>query len=72
MGLRPENVTLTDIKGVVYAGRDPDMPPNMARYARKTAARTLHDALPGADIFLGLSAPNVLKPEWLGCSPTSR
>ncbi len=66
MGLRPENVTLTDIKGVVYAGRDPDMPPNMARYARKTEARTLHDVLPGADVFLGLSAPNVLKPEWLG------
>jgi malate dehydrogenase (oxaloacetate-decarboxylating)(NADP+) len=65
MGLRPENVTLTDIKGVVYAGREPDMPPNMARYARQTEARTLRDALPGADVFLGLSAPRVLKPEWL-------
>ncbi|MBV8573573.1 MAG: NADP-dependent malic enzyme, partial [Acetobacteraceae bacterium] len=65
MGLRPENVTLTDIKGVVFAGREPDMPPNMARYARQTEARTLRDALPGADVFLGLSAPRVLKPEWL-------
>ena len=37
----------------------------MARYARDTAARTLADALPGADIFLGLSAPRVLKAEWL-------
>jgi malate dehydrogenase (oxaloacetate-decarboxylating)(NADP+) len=65
MGLPVGNVTLTDIKGVVYEGRDEDMPPNMARYARQTDARRLPDALPGADIFLGLSAPNVLKPEWL-------
>jgi malate dehydrogenase (oxaloacetate-decarboxylating)(NADP+) len=65
MGLNPENVTLTDIKGVVYEGRDPDMPANMARYARRTDARALPDVLPGADIFLGLSAPRVLKPEWL-------
>ena len=41
MGLRPENVTLTDIKGVVYAGRGADMARNMARYARETDARTL-------------------------------
>ena len=64
MGLRPENVTLTDIKGVVRRSR-PDMLPNMARYARDTDAATLHDALPGADIFLGLSAPKVLQPAWL-------
>jgi malate dehydrogenase (oxaloacetate-decarboxylating)(NADP+) len=65
MGLRPENVTLTDIQGVVRADRT-GMLPNMARYARHTDARTLKDALPGADIFLGLSAPHVLQPEWLG------
>ena len=65
MGLRIENVTLTDIKGVVYAGRGDEMAPNMARYARDTTARTLGDALPGTDVFLGLSAPRVLKPEWL-------
>ena len=65
LGLPAENVTLTDVKGVVWAGREPAMPPNMARYARDTAARTLADALPGADIFLGLSAPRVLKAEWL-------
>ncbi len=65
MGLRPENVTLTDVKGVVHAGRDPDMGPNMARYARHTEARTLPEVLPGADVFLGLSAPRVLKPDWL-------
>ncbi len=65
MGMPVGNVTLTDIKGVVYEGRDENMPPNMARYARQTDARRLPDALPGADVFLGLSAPNVLKPEWL-------
>ena len=65
MGLRAEHVTLTDIRGVVYAGRDPDMAPNMARYARQTDARTLADVIEGADIFMGLSAPRVFKPEWL-------
>src|SRR5271156_5692268 len=64
MGLRPENVTLTDINGVIRPDR-PGMLPNMARYARDTNAATLQDALPGADIFMGLSAPRVLKPEWL-------
>ena len=65
MGLNPANVTLTDIKGVIYAGRDPDMLPNMRHYANATNARTLAEALPGADVFLGLSAPRVLKAEWL-------
>ena len=65
MGLKIENVTLTDIKGVVHAGRGDEMAPNLARYAQHTAARTLGDALPGSDVFLGLSAPRVLKPEWL-------
>nr|WP_321985499.1 NADP-dependent malic enzyme [uncultured Lichenicoccus sp.] len=65
MGLRIENVTLTDIKGVVYEGRDDDMQPNMARYARRTDARALSEVLVDADVFLGLSAPRVLKPEWL-------
>ncbi|HEX5379012.1 MAG TPA: NADP-dependent malic enzyme [Phenylobacterium sp.] len=65
MGLKAENVTLTDINGVVHVGREADMPPNMAVYARQTDARTLPDVLAGADVFLGLSAPRVLKPEWL-------
>ncbi len=64
MGLRPDNVTLTDIKGVVTKDR-PDMLANMARYARDTNATTLKDALPRCDIFMGLSAPRVLKAEWL-------
>jgi malate dehydrogenase (oxaloacetate-decarboxylating)(NADP+) len=65
MGLRIDNVTLTDIKGVVYEGREPDMPANMARYARRTDARVLSEVLEGADIFMGLSAPRVFKAEWL-------
>jgi malate dehydrogenase (oxaloacetate-decarboxylating)(NADP+) len=65
MGLPAANVTLTDVKGVVHEGRDAAMPANMARYARQTEARRLPDVLAGADVFLGLSAPNVLKPEWL-------
>ncbi|MBN8891168.1 MAG: NADP-dependent malic enzyme [Rhodospirillales bacterium 70-18] len=65
MGLRIENVTLTDIKGVVHAGRE-GLEPRMLRYARETDARTLPDVLEGADIFMGLSAPRVLKAEWLG------
>jgi malate dehydrogenase (oxaloacetate-decarboxylating)(NADP+) len=64
MGLRQENVTLTDIAGVVRSDR-PGMLPNMARYARETNAGSLHDVLADADVFLGLSAPRVLKPEWL-------
>jgi malate dehydrogenase (oxaloacetate-decarboxylating)(NADP+) len=65
MGLPVDNVTLTDIKGVVHEDRGDDMAPNLARYARRTDARILPEVLPGADIFLGLSAPNVFKPEWL-------
>jgi malate dehydrogenase (oxaloacetate-decarboxylating)(NADP+) len=65
MGLRAENVTLVDVKGVVFEGREADMPANMARYARRTDARSLLDVLPNADILLGLSAPNVVRPEWL-------
>ncbi len=64
MGLRIENVTLTDKDGVIHSGRE-GMLPNMARYARDTNARSLPEVLPGANLFLGLSAPGVLKPEWL-------
>ncbi|MBC9177968.1 NADP-dependent malic enzyme [Pseudoroseomonas ludipueritiae] len=65
MGAKRENITVTDIKGVVYLGRNELMDPYKDRYARETGARTLQDVLPGADVFLGLSAPRVLKPEWL-------
>ena len=60
LGLNRENVIVCDTKGVIYQGRDKDMEPNKARYARATPARTLADAIPGADIFLGLSGPGVI------------
>jgi len=62
-GLPLANITVTDIVGVVYEGRQELMDPRKARYAKKTTARTLADVMEGADIFLGLSAPGVLKPE---------
>jgi malate dehydrogenase (oxaloacetate-decarboxylating)(NADP+) len=63
LGLRRENITVTDAKGVVYAGREESMDENKARYAVETNARTLADVIEGADVFLGLSAGGVLKPE---------
>ncbi|MBK9705318.1 MAG: NADP-dependent malic enzyme [Betaproteobacteria bacterium] len=63
LGLRRENVVVCDSKGVIYAGRESPMEQNKARYARATGARTLADAIEGADIFLGLSGPGVLKQE---------
>jgi malate dehydrogenase (oxaloacetate-decarboxylating)(NADP+) len=65
LGIPQRNIWVSDIKGVVYAGRTEEMDENKARYAQPTDARTLNDILPGADIFLGLSAARVLKPEWL-------
>jgi malate dehydrogenase (oxaloacetate-decarboxylating)(NADP+) len=63
LGLLMENILITDAKGVVYEGRAEGMDPIKARYARPTSARTLADILDGADIFLGLSAGGVLKPD---------
>jgi len=61
LGLKMENIWVTDIKGVVYEGRKEEMDDNKARYARKTDARKLADVIEGADVFLGLSAGGVLK-----------
>jgi len=63
LGMRRENIWVTDIVGVVHEGRSEQMDPWKARYAQATDARTLADVIDGADIFLGLSAPGVLKPE---------
>jgi malate dehydrogenase (oxaloacetate-decarboxylating)(NADP+) len=65
LGLSPENVTVCDSKGVIFQGREANMEENKARYARKTPARTLADAIPGADIFLGLSWPGAMKQAWV-------
>ena len=65
LGLRRENITVADIKGVVYCGRKEEMDPDKARYAQDTTARTLAEIMDGADLFLGLSAGGVLKPHML-------
>ena len=63
LGVKLDNIWVTDIAGVVYKGRKQEMDPRKERYARATDARTLGDVIAGADVFLGLSAPRVLKPE---------
>lgn len=63
LGLKKENITVTDIAGVVYKGRVEEMDEFKGQYAIETEARTLGDVIAGADAFLGLSAPGVLKPE---------
>jgi malate dehydrogenase (oxaloacetate-decarboxylating)(NADP+) len=65
LGLPLENIIVCDREGVVYVGRAEEMDERKQKYARETDARTLADAVDGADIFLGVSAPNVLKPEML-------
>ncbi|SDZ06755.1 malate dehydrogenase (oxaloacetate-decarboxylating)(NADP+) [Lysobacter sp. yr284] len=62
LGLKPENILAVDRDGVLYTGRG-KMDPDKERYARDTDKRTLADIVAGADIFLGLSAGGVLKPE---------
>ena len=63
LGVRVENIWVTDIEGVVYEGRTTLMDPIKARYAKKTEARKLSDVMAGADVFLGLSAAGVVKGE---------
>ena len=63
LGVDRRNIVVTDIAGVVYAGRAEEMDDNKVRYAIDTKARTLAEVIPGADVFLGLSAGGVLKPE---------
>jgi malate dehydrogenase (oxaloacetate-decarboxylating)(NADP+) len=62
LGVKPENILAYDREGVLYIGRD-DLDPDKQRYARDTKARTLAEIVDGADIFLGLSAGGILKPE---------
>src|SRR5712664_3142765 len=62
MGMPRANLTVTDIKGVVYKGRREEMDPDKERYAKDTRARALDEVIAGADVFLGLSAGGVLKP----------
>ena len=63
LGLPQENIWVTDIEGVVYQGRKELMDPDKERFAQATDARTLGEVIDGADVFLGLSAGGVLKPD---------
>ena len=61
LGFPIENIFVTDLAGVVYKGRTELMDPDKERFAQETAARTLAEVIPDADVFLGLSAAGVLK-----------
>ncbi|MFD2366955.1 NADP-dependent malic enzyme [Pseudoduganella sp. GCM10020061] len=63
LGFPIANIYVTDLAGVVYKGRQELMDPDKERFAQDTGARTLSEVIPDADIFLGLSAGGVLKPE---------
>ena len=63
LGVRRENVWVTDIKGLVFEGRTELMDPDKAVYAQKTDKRSLGEVIDDADVFLGLSAGGVLKAE---------
>ncbi len=65
MGLKKTNVLMCDRQGVVYEGRPGLDNPYKQKYAQKTEARTLEDAMDGADIFLGVSSGNLLKPHMI-------
>lgn len=64
LGANKANILVVDKVGVLHTGMT-DLPPHMAQFAADTQARTLADALVGADVFIGLSAPNLLAPEML-------
>ena len=63
LGIPRENIFVTDLAGVVYEGRTELMDEDKVVFAQKTSARTLREVIAGADIFLGLSAGGVLKPD---------
>ncbi len=63
LGVKRENITVCDIEGVVYKGRTTLMDEYKAPFAQETNARSLAEVIEGADVFLGLSAAGVLKPD---------
>ena len=66
LGVKRENIWLCDLQGLVYEGRTADMTDQKAAFAQPSDLRSLDDVIEGADIFLGLSGPGVLKPEMVG------
>ena len=70
LGVRRENILMCDTKGVIYEGRTAHMNAYKARYAAPTEARTLSEALVGADVFFGLSSAGAVTPEMVkGMAP---
>jgi malate dehydrogenase (oxaloacetate-decarboxylating)(NADP+) len=70
LGVRPENIVMCDTKGVIHEGRTDHMNPYKARYASKTSARTLEEAMVGADVFFGLSQAGCVTKEMVkGMAP---
>ncbi len=63
LGAKRENIYLCDIEGLVYQGREKDMTAQKAAFAQGDQAAGLADVIAGADVFLGLSGPNVLTPD---------
>ncbi len=63
LGAKRENIIMCDSRGVIYKGRTERMNPYKERFAAETDARTLEEAIVGADVFYGLSVANILKPE---------
>ncbi len=65
LGVQRQNVVLFDRLGLVYEGRAEEMNPEKAEFARVNDGLTLEQAFVGADLFLGLSGPNIIKAEWI-------
>ena len=63
LGIPRENIWVTDLAGVVYEGRTELMDEDKIQFVQKTELRTLREVMAGADVFLGLSAGGVLKPD---------
>ena len=65
LGVKKENIIMCDSKGVIYKGRKDRMNPKKEEFASSTNARTLAEALKGADVFLGVSSKDLVSPEML-------
>ncbi len=66
LGAKRENIYLCDLEGLVYEGRETDMTPQKEAFAQGFEPQTLGEVITGADMFLGLSGPDVLKPAMVG------
>ena len=65
LGVKRNNIWLCDLKGLVYEGRTEDMNAEKAAFSQKTELRSLDEVIENADMFLGLSGPNILKPQMI-------